>query len=178
MNAVHDDTSALIIRRAERADLDRLVVLLLALQDHLEASNSELWRMRAETRSQLKGKVAARLGARDSCVLVAEHRNAGVVGVIFGRVITNNSYLPSRAGSLDQLFVREDQRRAGMGTRLVAGLCQFFADEGVDDLTLRYVVANDEAVGFWTALGFSPRIMTAGAQRQFVHLRCLERDTR
>jgi GNAT superfamily N-acetyltransferase len=88
--------------------------------------------------------------------------------VIFGRVVTSNRYDPSRAGIVDQAFVRADHRRAGMGARLVAGLCRFFADEGVDDLSLRYVVANEEAAGFWTALGFSPRITTAGARCQSV----------
>ncbi len=178
MNALQHEDSPLTIRRAVKADLDRLVVLLLALQDHIEASSSQLWRMSSEARSQLKGKVAARLDAQDSCVLVAEHTEHGVVGVIFGRVITNNRYLPSRAGSLDQLFVHEDHRRAGVGTSLVAGLCRFFADEGVDDLTLRYVVANDEAAGFWMTLGFSPRITTSGARRQFVDERINQRGVR
>jgi GNAT superfamily N-acetyltransferase len=162
------DESPYTIRRAAKADLDRLVVLLLALQDHLEASNPDLWRMSPEARSQLKGRLAARLGARNGCVLVAEHVQDGVVGVIFGRVVTSTRYDPSRAGSVDQAFVRADHRRAGAGARLVAGLCRFFADEGVDDLTLRYVCANEEAAGFWTALGVSPRITTAGARRQSV----------
>jgi GNAT superfamily N-acetyltransferase len=168
LNTLQHDELPYTIRRAAKADLDRLVVLLLALQDHLEASNPDLWRMTPEARSQLRGKLAARLDAHNGCVLVAEHVQDGVVGVIFGRVVSSNRYDPSRAGSVDQAFVRADHRREGMGTRLVAGLCRFFADEGVDDLTLRYVVANEEAASFWTALGFSPRITTAGARRQSV----------
>ena len=168
MDTLQHGESPYTIRRAAKADLDCLVVLLLALQDHLEASNPDLWRMSPEARSQLKGRLAARLGAHNSCVLVAEHVQDGVVGVIFGRVVTSKRYDPSRAGSLDQLFVRADHRRAGVGTRLVAELCRFFAAEDVDDLTLRYVFANEEAAGFWTALGFSPRITTAGALCQSV----------
>jgi GNAT superfamily N-acetyltransferase len=157
--------------------LDRLVALLLALQDHLEASNSELWRMSPEARDQLKPKVAARLDAPNGCVLVAEHVQDGVVGVIFGRVITSKRYDPPRAGSVDQAVVRADHRRAGVGTLLVAELCRFFADKGVDDLTLRYVIANEEAARFWTALGFSPRITTAGARRQSVRERLNQRGS-
>jgi GNAT superfamily N-acetyltransferase len=132
--------------------------------------------MTPEARTQLRGKLAARLAAHSGCVLVAEHIEDGVVGVIFGRVITSTRYNPPRAGSLDQLFVRTDHRRAGLGARLVAGLCRFFADEGVDDLTLRYVIANEEAAAFWTAIGFSPRITTAGARRQSVNERLNQRD--
>ena len=39
----------------------------------------------------------------------------------------------------------------------------------------RYVIANDEAAGFWAALGFSPRITTAGARRQSVNERLNQR---
>ncbi len=159
------------IRPAQEADLDCLVELMLALQDHLEAANPDLWRMKPEARGQLKGQLAARLTAPGSCALVAEHQTDGVVGAVFGRVIVNKSYLPERAGQIDQLFVRQDHRRVGVGSRLVAGLCRFFAEQGVDDLSLRYVAGNGEATGFWSSLGFSARIVTAGAGRQRVEAR-------
>ncbi len=160
------------IRLARHADLDRLNDLLLALQDHLEACNPGLWQMTDEGRANLKGQVAGRLQSSGVRALVAEHERDGVIGVVFGRVITNNRYEPAVAGSIDQAFVRADHRRAGIGTRLVSELCRFFAAEGADELTLRYVVDNLEAAKFWTALGFAPRIVTAGANRQAVEARC------
>jgi GNAT superfamily N-acetyltransferase len=185
-----------LVRPAQRADLDRLVTLQLALQDHLEAANPDLWHMSDEARAQLKGQIAARLAASDSkasrprsippvptvgsgsgagrpqgvdsCVLVAEHVEDGVIGVIYGRVIINKSYVPCRAGVVDQAFVQQQHRRRDVGARLVAGLCAFFAGQGIEDLSLRYVVGNKEATAFWTALGFTPRIITLGASRQAV----------
>jgi ribosomal protein S18 acetylase RimI-like enzyme len=62
-------------------------------------------------------------------------------------------------------------RRAGVGSRLVALLCRFFASEDVVDVTLRYVVGNEEAAKFWSALGFSPRIITAGTGREALERR-------
>jgi GNAT superfamily N-acetyltransferase len=159
------------IRPAQVADLDRLVELLLALQDHLEGTNPDLWQMKSEARDQLRSQIAARLVAANSCALVAEHDQDGVVGVVFGRIVTNNRYIPDRAGLVDQAFVREDHRRRRVATRLMAGLCRFFAGQGVDDLSLRYVVGNEEAAGFWEALGFAPRIVTAGVSRQVVEER-------
>jgi GNAT superfamily N-acetyltransferase len=159
------------LRTAESADLNRLIELLLALQDHIEASNSSLWRMDDEARTNLKGQISARLQAADSCALVAEHEQDGVIGVTFGRIIVNNRYTPSRAGQIDQAFVRADHRRGGVGSRLAAGLCQFFSGAGVEDISLRYVMGNDEAAGFWSALGFAPRIVTAGAGRRAVEQR-------
>jgi GNAT superfamily N-acetyltransferase len=156
------------IRPAREADLDRVAELLLALQDYLETCNRDLWQMTSLARGNLKGQLAGRLNAPSACALVAEHDQDGVIGVIFGRVVTNKSYTPDRAGLVDQAFVRQGHRRAGVGSRLVAELCRFFAQEGVDDLSLRYVVGNQEAAGFWTALGFAPRIITAGASRQVI----------
>ncbi len=159
------------IRPAQIADLDRLVELLLALQDHLEASTPDLWRMTPDSRHNLKGQIVGRLGAEGSCALVAEHDHDGVVGVIFGRIIANSRYTPPRAGQVDQAFVRADHRRAGVGSWLVAELCRFFAAEEVEDISLRYVVGTEDAAGFWSALDFSPRIVTAGAVRQAIEAR-------
>ena len=153
------------LRPAQTADLDSLIELLLALQDRIEASNPDLWRMKPEARHNLKGQIRSRLRAANGSALVAEHDEDGIVGVIFGRIVVNNRYTPSRAGQIDQAFVHADHRRAGVGSRLVALLCHFFVAEGVEDITLRYVVGNEEADAFWSALGFSPRIITAGARR-------------
>ncbi len=164
------------LRPARAADLDSLIELLLALQDRIEASNLDLWRMKSEARHNLKGQIGARLKAANSCALVAEDDEDGVVGIVFGRIVVNNRYIPSRAGQIDQAFVRVDHRRAGVGSRLVALLCRFFASEGVEDITLRYVVGNEEADGFWSALGFSPRIVTAGVRRDALEHYLHERE--
>lgn len=166
------------IRRAQAADLDRLNELLLALQDHLESANPDLWRMKPEARGNLRGQLAARLNSPTSCALVAEHAQDGVVGVIFGRIIVNKRYTPSRAGQVDQAFVRADHRRAGLATSLMAGLCEFFAIHQVDDITLRYAEGNEEATRFWATLGFTPRIVTVGVSRQRVEARLVRLQKR
>ena len=160
--------SAYAVRRASKADLDRLVELISDLQDHIEAANPDLWTQSLDSRRHLKNTLTARLQAAGSCALVADHAQAGVVGAIFGRVLSNKRYTPSRSGSVDQLFVLPEHRRRGIGSQLVAELCEFFAGEGVDALSLRYVLGNDQAAGFWQALGFEPRIVAAGASRQAV----------
>jgi len=101
------------LRPARAADLEQLVDLLLALQDHIESSNADLWRMKRDARHNLKGQVSGRLEAANSCALVAEHVEDGVVGLIFGRIIVNNRYTPSRAGQIDQAFVRPDPQTPG-----------------------------------------------------------------
>jgi ribosomal protein S18 acetylase RimI-like enzyme len=150
--------------------------LVLALQDHLEAANPDLWRMQPEARENLKGQIASRLSASGSCTLVAEHAKEGVVGVIFGRIVVNNRYSPSRAGQVDQAFVRPEHRRAGVASRLMRELCRFFAANQVEQLTLRYAEGNEEATRFWAAMGFAPRIVTVGASRQTVEAQLTQWD--
>jgi GNAT superfamily N-acetyltransferase len=165
-----------VLRLARKEDLDCLEALLLALQDHLEAANPGLWQMKAEARRGLRAQLANRLQADDMLTLVAEHADDGVVGVINGRLIRNTRYSPSQAGTIDQAFVRPDHRRRGVGAALVAAICGVFANQGVDDLSLRYVVGNEEAAGFWTFLGFEPRIITTGTSRGQVEARLAARQ--
>jgi predicted GNAT family acetyltransferase len=156
------------IRPARPADLDRLEELLLALQEHIESANADLWRMNPEGRAALRAQIANRLPATGSIAVVAEHRDDGVVGVAFGRVVTNHRYEPPVSGQVDQAYVHPHHRRRGVATRLVAELCAFFAEQGARDISLRYVSGNDEAAAFWQALGFGPRIVTAGATLETV----------
>jgi ribosomal protein S18 acetylase RimI-like enzyme len=156
------------IRGAQASDLDPVCELVLALQDHLESANQDLWRMSPEARKNLRGQISARLNATGSCALVAEHVTNGVVGVVFGRITINNRYTPSQAGQVDQLFVQAGHRRAGVASRLMQELCRFFAANQVDEITLRYAEGNEEATRFWMAMGFAPRIITVGAERRVV----------
>lgn len=132
--------------------------------------------MSPEARGNLKGQLAARLSATGSCALVAEHAKDGVIGVIFGRVIVNSRYTPSQAGQVDQAFVRPEHRRAGVGSELVRELCRFFAANQVEEITLRYAEGNVEASRFWAAIGFAPRIVTAGASRLMVEAHLASRQ--
>jgi ribosomal protein S18 acetylase RimI-like enzyme len=136
----------------------------LALQDHIEGAGHDAWRMSTQARLSLRGQIAARLAAADSLVLVAEQEQDGVVGMAFGRIVTNSRYRPSRTGFIDQLFVLPAHRRLGLGSRLVSELCHFFAAQGVSDVSLRTMHGNAEATAFWAALGFTPRIVTLGTR--------------
>jgi ribosomal protein S18 acetylase RimI-like enzyme len=152
------------VRPAEPGDLPCLVALYLALQDHLESANPDSWRMTRQARLQLESQIRNRLGAADSCVLVAELAQDGLAGMVFGRIVANARYQPACSGVVDQLFVIPERRRGGIGSSLVGELFRFFAARGVDDVSLRTMHGNAEATAFWSALGFAPRILTLGTR--------------
>lgn len=155
--------SELGVRRAEARDLMPLLELHLALQDHLESANPDLWRMTRQARQQLEGQLAARIAAPESCILVAEEERC-LVGTVSGRIVTNTRYVPARAGVIDQLYVIPGHRRRGIGSLLVTELCRVLLDRGVGDVSLRTVHGNAQAMAFWAARGFTPRIVTLGAR--------------
>lgn len=57
--------SPYLVRPVRAEDLDRLVILLLALQDHLEASNPALWQVKFQARVGLQTRLKAQLSEPD-----------------------------------------------------------------------------------------------------------------
>jgi ribosomal protein S18 acetylase RimI-like enzyme len=70
--------------------------------------------------------------------------------------------LPKSVGAISTIYVVKKLRRKGVGARLVNELFGFFNSERVEHVTLRYIVGNRAAEGFWRKLGFESIITTAG----------------
>jgi len=156
------------IRIARESDLDRLVELRLALQDHIESCNPHIWRLSSEGRKRIREQLAALLAEPETRVVVATNEADAIVAMAVGRIHRRDDYVPRCTASIEMVFVEAPHRRQGVGTRLVAALCEFFASHNVEDISLRYIVGNREAERFWQNLGFQPRIITAGVRRDEV----------
>jgi ribosomal protein S18 acetylase RimI-like enzyme len=159
-----------IIRVARESDIDQLMKLRLALQEHMERQNPRIWRLSVDGREQLRDQLARLLSDEDVRIFVAVDSSEMIIGMVVGRIATSDRYVPAIAGSIELLFVSGPWRRCGIGSDLVRRLCQLFASRSVEHISVRYVVGNDEATRFWTKLGFQPIIVT-GAMK----LRDLER---
>jgi GNAT superfamily N-acetyltransferase len=149
-----------LIRRATLSDIDGLVDLWISMQCHMEESNCWIWRITEEGKRLIRERAGQALMGKDSCVVVAE-RKAKLIGLIYGQVLRRSDYLPEKVGMISSIYVAEGFRKRGVGRRLVEELCQFFSGEGVEQVTLRYVVGNVEGERFWTRLGFEAVIITA-----------------
>lgn len=148
------------IRPAETRDREELVKMRLQMQRHMEASNPGIWRITEEGMLQTGPDVDGTLSDEDGRVLVAEE-DGMVIGFAHGHVARRNAYTPRVVGHINTIYIKEPQRRRGIGSRLVRELCLFFRAEGVEEVNLRYVLGNKEAEGFWRSLGFNPVIQTA-----------------
>lgn len=152
--------NSLLIRNAKSSDLEKLVELWLSLQQHAEKSNPLIWRITNEGKSLLRQKFEKALRNSNSRIVVAE-MSGEVMGFAYGQVLHRTDYLPKSVGTIASIYVAKNFRRRGVGKRLVKKLCQFFIEEKVEQITLRYMIGNIEAEGFWSKLKFEPIITTA-----------------
>ena len=106
------------------------------------------------------------LADADVLVLLAESAAGEPVGMMTGHVQRRPDLVPGLFGQIGIAFVREEWRGRGIASALVRRVLAFFAEYGVEQVTLHYVVDNAEAERFWGHLGFEPRIVTAGTTRQ------------
>jgi len=151
----------LTIRRAASSDMERIVELRLLSQEHAERSNPLIWRITEEGKKLLKQRVENDLADNDIHVLLAE-ADGEIIGYVQGEVTRRSDHMPTTVGLVSLMYVVEQFRRKGVGRRLMKELCEFFNSNKVEDLTVRYIIGNKEAEGFWRKLGFESIITTSG----------------
>jgi ribosomal protein S18 acetylase RimI-like enzyme len=150
----------LIIRRAASSDVERIVELRLLLQEHAEKSNPLIWRITEDGKRLLKQTVENDLADNNIHVLLAE-ANGEIIGYLQGEVTRRSDYMPRTVGQISLVYIVKQFRRKGVGKRLLKELCKFFSSNKAEDLTVRYIIGNKEAEGFWRKLGFESIITTS-----------------
>ncbi len=157
------------IRKAEYEDIDRLISMRAALQEHMQARNEDLWRLSDEKISGLKDKYKRHIETDRSIVLVACMLNEPkVVGMGIGEVKDHLEYIPSRSGKIGDIWVEKKHRRKGLCKRLIARIMEFFQTQEVKHLSLVYCYGNIEGEKTWKSLGFRPSLTIATADMEDV----------
>ncbi|MEW6200762.1 MAG: GNAT family N-acetyltransferase [bacterium] len=151
-------TDLFSIKTATQSDLEPLVEMGIKLQKYTEKSNPDMWRLTDDGCKNLKNHFSEMIADPRHCVLLAFNGEGNHVGMAIGKIITNADFIPEMRGSIEKIFVEEPYRRYGIGTALVARICEFFASLGIQDISLGYVVGNQQAERFWKGLGFRDRI--------------------
>ncbi len=150
------------IKKAGSSDAEKILKLGLLLQQHAEKSNSSIWRITDEGKNLMKQQVKDDLTDSNVHFLLAETKREAV-GFVEGEIIRRTDHLPRSVGHISRLYVVKQFRRKGVGSLLVKELVKMLNSEKIEDLTVRYIVGNREAEGFWTKLGFKPIITTSNA---------------
>lgn len=154
------------IRIAGEPDIESLAEMALSLQVHVETSNPGIWRLNDIGRREIRVEMIRLLSDPEAQVLVAVDTMDKAVGFAIGRVLHRDKYDLKTVGSIERIFVKEECRRCGLGKKLVMGLCNLFEERGANEITLRYVIGNEEGERFWKGLGFKAKIEVAGINRR------------
>ncbi|MFX1562929.1 MAG: GNAT family N-acetyltransferase [Promethearchaeota archaeon] len=148
------------VRKATASDKQSLLQLRTSLQEHVEESNDGIWKITEMGMQKLEQDVDQMLSNTEGLVLIAE-KDRNIMGFAYGQVVQRADYTPKRVGFINMIFIQENHRRQGIGTKLVQRLCQLFKSKAAEHISLRYVVGNKEGQAFWEQLGFKPIIHTA-----------------
>jgi len=146
------------IRDAVKADRDEIVFMMNRFQDHMESCNPNIWHITVHGRDAIPDRVDDMLsGIRKT--FIAE-MSKYIIGFAHCHVERRLNYYPGTVGYLDMLYVKKNNRREGGASRLIRRVCNYFTNEHVLEVNLRYVVDNVEAETLWSSLGFKPVIIT------------------
>jgi len=160
-------SSHFLIRGATGKDIDSIVAMRLRLQEHLFASNSNVWQMSTKRIAGLPMFYKSALEDQHCHLVVAEDEESGVIlGMGLGRIHEHDEeHVPNESGKIDDIWVEPNYRQKGLCKKIVSELVAFFESNGIDTLVLNYVNGNLEAEAVWRRLGFHSVLTTATAKR-------------
>lgn len=143
------------VRQATARDVGEIVSIWGELAAH-HARLDEAFRPSRRWQEEYQHFILDLLGREDARAVVAVE-GGRVIGYGVGRI----SMLPAfferrRRGYLHDVVTREPYRRRGVGRSLVETLLAWMQECGALTVELTVAVLNEEAVAFWTRLGFAP----------------------
>jgi GNAT superfamily N-acetyltransferase len=141
------------LRRAGSGDRDALVGLFADLLAH-HAALEAAFALRPDARERLPGLVAHLL--RDPAAAVFVWVDADeVCGFCSVRVTpAPEAMVEASRAEVEELGVRSERRRKGIGRALVAAASAWAKSRGAARIEVRVAVRNPEGQAFWRALGY------------------------
>jgi len=147
------------VRTAEKRDLRAIVELRNKLDSHHR--HPRIWPPEGGKKQNLS-RYRQMLNQSTARLFVVESNGHKIVGylaaVVQTRKCSDRDY--RRAGAISEAFVERRYRRHGIGRSLVEAATRFFLKRKVRHITVRNVVFNKLANGFWERLSFRPVICT------------------
>jgi GNAT superfamily N-acetyltransferase len=83
-------------------------------------------------------------------------RAGGLAGFAAARVLRRpRLFAETERGEIEALYVREGERRSGLGRALAEAALAWLAGRGLRRAALQVAAGNEEGQRFWRALGFA-----------------------
>jgi GNAT superfamily N-acetyltransferase len=147
-----------LVRPATNSDGPELFRLLSMIRAH-DSELDDRIRYRPVDEQTFLADWSVALGRPTSIAYVADE-GGKITGFVTASVEQGHpAREPERHVTFGYLYVDPEHRRRGLGRRLFEAVCEWSQEhEGVQHAEMPVLAANDEAVGFWSALGFRPFI--------------------
>ncbi|HEY7282090.1 MAG TPA: GNAT family N-acetyltransferase [Actinomycetota bacterium] len=149
------------LRKATAEDVPTLVAMFQEL-DRMQRD----WRVftpRPGFYDEVAVKYRESLDSPNRMLIVAEE-DGEVVGMAYGEVRIPSRFSDERSFEISGVMVRAGHRGRGVGRALAEEAARFAQDIGIDWMELKIFWPNEQAMGFWRTLGFTPRVVQVTAQ--------------
>jgi ribosomal protein S18 acetylase RimI-like enzyme len=146
----------IVLRRATESDIEIVQAfgakLLNYERENYDPSLDKDWAFSDEA----KGKYLAAI--KEKYVLIAE-AGGRPAGFLIGGImpVKPGDARPIKQAYLNNIYVDESQRGAGIGERLVEEFKTYCKNEGVSRIGVSVLAANETANRFYNKVGFTPR---------------------
>ena len=147
--------SDLVIRRAQAADSDRLLVIWQEVSELLTNADRR-WKLALNAGEAWSAALSGWLTNEDTAVFVIERKSV-VIGYVVGQIAPNApGFAPAHIGLVVDLAIDPHGRGdGGVGTQLVGALKVWFKERGITQLEARVPTSQPIAQTFWRASGAS-----------------------
>ena len=148
------------VKEANKSEAEILRDMMISLRKHEEKANDYTWKITGRGEDLLMDEIEKMI-EKHNCRIFVSKSSEEVLGFISGEVKEQKKYKPHFYGFISSLFVKKEYRRKGIAKALLQKLLKFFKSEGIEEITLRYIVGNHEGESFWKDLEFKEVVTTA-----------------
>ena len=98
-----------------------------------------------------------RMSADGETLVLLARNGDEAIGFLNARLVENPFWFEERYGYIENAFVRSEQRGGGVGRKLLDAAESWALAQGVEQLQLTVLSANELGVAVWTQTGFVPQ---------------------
>jgi ribosomal protein S18 acetylase RimI-like enzyme len=143
------------VRAATPRDLDRLAALASLLFAH-HANAGARFAIEKGREGELRTLLAGFTRDATRVLLVAEEADGNLLGFVLASLVRRaGPFVESERGEIDWLFVRESDRRHGVGRGLSGAALRWLRERGARRVEVHVERANSAGRAFWDAQGFA-----------------------
>src|SRR5438477_2853132 len=155
MSASPTFTSRMVIRKAERRDLEALGTLgAMLIRTHYAFDQQRFLKPVERAESGYASFLGSVLDNPDACIFVAEE-DSTIIGYVFAALEPLSwKELRGPAGFIHDLAVIAERRCEGVGTKLIETAIDWFREHGAPRVVLGTAAANETAHTLFRRLGF------------------------